>query len=893
MATTDSPDRPARPGSLPAPSSPRWSLAPTALVRQAGFPLELLSGLVDEGADAQARALLDRHAALLEAAAAAKEELKRSPVALSGPVVNAIGNSIGMLRPLTEPDLAAALRELGPRSGPLAAFQEAVTELRRTCREFTEAHAERLWAGRLAVAGAFADERLRDVLLLSNDAAAPQFLAWLDAFDPTVTGRRRAHAQKMTDLLTMYLQRVTMKNETHSHFGPLNVARVGGEGMLDWTSGSAVRRRAHVSHWAAARLARKLGEDPALRGLVRPRRLPLALLGRGDGDRGVVDLYSSGVEAAPGVDWRFDRIGGFAVDPPQEWLLRHCDGVRTAEELAAEWNARFGPLGCSTDDGSGFDKALADLADRGLVTAWPEVPVGDPRPLVALRGQLLAAGSGDHPAMEWTAGLEAAVAAFTEAPYPERPAALAALKARFEELTAGPANRFGGHHYADRSVVWEEAHGELDDLRIGSGLAAVLSEELAFVYEIALAAPRLRLRLETGLLTRWFRDRFGPDRPVPLADFYRAFVEDRERLALRCAEVTVEVDRLRATVAGHLLGTADPAAREVVVPDRAVRELRAALPREPAAFCNPDVLLAADGPEALAAGELQIVVGELHAGRDLLTHSSMSVQAAERSPLLAEEVYAHYRTLVDEDELLVDVLRGHQDKTASQQRFPGPDLEILGRSPKDRADVLHPSDLHLVLAGDRLELRAEGRPGRLRLLAPPAGGYTLMDDPLAPFAFPRLHGGNGLELDGLPHVPRIRHGRTVLQRELWRVPASELRGWSPTGSPVKADDAAEYLTVCRLRARYGWPRRVFAKLPGQPKPVYVDWDAPLIVRQFFRLVRGVEGTVVISELLPTAEQRWLRVNGASYTSELRYAVFAGPAAASAASGAGAADGQPA
>ncbi|MFB7126832.1 lantibiotic dehydratase [Kitasatospora sp. NPDC056273] len=892
MATTDSPSPPARYSRSPLASGrPRWSLAPTALVRQAGFPLELLSGLVDEGADAEARALFDRYAALLEAAAAAKEELKRPPVAadeaLSRAVGDAIGNAIGMLRPLTEPDLAAATRELGPRSGPLAGFQNQVTELRRACREFAESHAQRMWEGRLAVAEVFADERLRDVLLLSNDAAAPQFLAWLDAFDPTVTGRRRAHAQKMTDLLTMYLQRVTTKNETHSHFGPLNVARVAGGGTLDWTDGSAVLRRAYVSHWAAARLARKLGEDPALRTLVRPRRLPFAFLDQGDGAHTGVDLYSCGVESAPGVDWRFDRIGRVAVGPAQDWLLRRLDGVRTLEELSAEWHGRFGASADGDgDDGPGFDEALADLADRGLATAWPEVPVGDPRPLAALRAQLVAADAGDHPAMAWTAELEAAVAAFAQAPYPERPTALAALKARFEELTAGPANRFGGHHYADRSVVWEEAHGELDDLRIGSELAEVLSEELAFVYEIALAAPRLRLRLETDILTRWFRDRFGPDRPVPLADFYRAFVEDREQLALRCSDVTTEVARLRATVARQLLGTADPAAREIVVPDERIDELRAGLPQGPAAFCNPDVLLAASGPQALAAGEFQVVVGELHAGRDLLTHSSLSVQAVERAPRLTEEIEARYRTLLAEDEILVDVLRGHQDKTACQQSFPGPDLEILGRSPKDRADVLHPSDLHLLLNGPRLELRTQGRPERIRLLAPPAGGYTLMDDPLAPFAFPRLHGGNGLDLGELPHVPRIRHRRTVLQRELWRIPASELRGWSPTGSPVKADDAAEYLTACRLRARYGWPRRVFAKLPGQPKPVYVDWDAPLIVRQFFRLVRGVEGTVVISELLPSTEQRWLRVNGASYTSELRYAVFAP-------NDGGAADGQPA
>ncbi|GHF56241.1 hypothetical protein [Streptomyces thermodiastaticus] len=53
----------------------------------------------------------------------------------------------------------------------------------------------------------------------------------------------------------------------------------------------------------------------------------------------------------------------------------------------------------------------------------------------------------------------------------------------------------------------------------------------------------------------------------------------------------------------------------------------------------------------------------------------------------------------------------------------------------------------------------------------------------------------------------------------------------------------------------------------------MDWQTPLLVRQVCRLAARQDGTLEISEMLPTPGQRWLRVRGRRYTSELRCAVF--------------------
>lgn len=43
------------------------------------------------------------------------------------------------------------------------------------------------------------------------------------------------------------------------------------------------------------------------------------------------------------------------------------------------------------------------------------------------------------------------------------------------------------------------------------------------------------------------------------------------------------------------------------------------------------------------------------------------------------------------------------------------------------------------------------------------------------------------------------------------------------------------MTIRRLSSELGLPRHALVKVPGEPKPIYVDWLAPLLVRQLCRL----------------------------------------------------------
>ncbi|GFJ87489.1 hypothetical protein [Phytohabitans rumicis] len=70
--------------------------------------------------------------------------------------------------------------------------------------------------------------------------------------------------------------------------------------------------------------------------------------------------------------------------------------------------------------------------------------------------------------------------------------------------------------------------------------------------------------------------------------------------------------------------------------------------------------------------------------------------------------------------------------------------------------------------------------------------------------------------------------------------------------------------------------------PGEPKPLYLDLDSPILVGLFATTVRRPGGAAVratISEMLPAPDQLWLRdAEGRRYTSELRLAAVEASAA---------------
>ncbi|MET8540783.1 hypothetical protein ABZW03_09030, partial [Kitasatospora sp. NPDC004799] len=99
MTTVNDPRTATEPG-----TGATWQLAPVVVLRQAGFPMELLAPLADPAAAEEARELVDRGQQLMALAEEFKAVLRRHPV----PGAAKLSSPAGFLLPVPEPELAAA-----------------------------------------------------------------------------------------------------------------------------------------------------------------------------------------------------------------------------------------------------------------------------------------------------------------------------------------------------------------------------------------------------------------------------------------------------------------------------------------------------------------------------------------------------------------------------------------------------------------------------------------------------------------------------------------------------------------------------------------------------------------------------------------------------------------
>ncbi|MEH1015112.1 lantibiotic dehydratase [Micromonospora sp. CPCC 206060] len=830
---------------MPSSAEPdrRWRAVRTVLLRHAGYPVSDLAGLADPELADTAQRLLAAWRDLADAAGGLKAALRTYRPGDTG----AVGSAVGALKPL--PAGSSAVLDVLP-DAPVRRYRAAVVALEELISAVEQGHGATVATSRRRVRDLFADPWRQQVLLLSNDTVAAQVGQWSSG--DTGGGARD---RKLTDLLTMYLQRITTKNETNAHFGPFALGRLDEQVTgVRWAQRGAPRRFVHLAHWAASALL-AAGDPDA--GRVRPRPDPMVFP---DGNA----LVRFGYADAPGLPYPWwltgpDRV---SLTPAQRWLFAQVDGEVTVAGLRDRWRSRYDP--------DGFDPAWAVLRSHRLVIDVAELPAGDADTVGRLRAALTDVAGDPAPADRVGELLDRFATGRPE----HRVTALEQLKGLYSGLTGTPATRASGAHYADRAVLFEECLGPVADVVAGREVTRFVETELAEVYDSMLLGSRLRMVRERDILARWLADVFGTGRSVPLGAVHERFLADRAQVAAWCDAVDAEVAAAERDFAAALLRGWDGRAARHDLPAGTVRDLLAGGPAQPAALCNPDVMLGAESAEAFGRGEFFGVVGDCHAVRDLLTHGPFAPVLARYAPEVAAEVLDGYRRIVAQDETLVEVVRAHSSKVSAQMELPLPRLEVAGRAPGPRSGVLLPRDLHLTVRDGRVDLVSPRLPGRLRLMASVSGAASIRHDPTAVFSFPRSLGGGVLSSLDLPYLPRIVTGRVVLTRRRWRVPVAELDTWRPPRR-LAATDARGFVSATLLWQRLGLPRHVFVKFPQEPKPVYVDWTAPLLVRQFHRLLRGAgaDGVAEISEMLPGPDQLWLRVDGAARTAELRCTVF--------------------
>lgn len=814
-------------------------------LRGAGFPTDRVLRLAAPAAAASADRLTD---ARTRAAARREEALAVLRAELDALRESGGWDDLGRRRPLLRaisrlnkgglPGEAAGER---PEFTALAAAEaEAATEL-AAARAAFDADTAVLSD---ALSDAAADPLFQEAVIWQNRAA---YATGISRLTRSGSGRRNVRRREHEALAAGYLQRYCVKNDSIGFFGPIGWGSFTDSGAplrVDPGPELLASREVYFEQWCLDALAQSLGTDTALRRWLAPRRLPSVRI------EGATLHRSVGSVRLPDA-----QVTTLST------VLRLCDGTRTALEVGAEAARLLPGLTGGEEQALGL---LASMHDSGLI-AWDlELPL-QPDPESALRRQLERIGDEalrtdalDRLARlaQARAGVRAAAGKAAEL---ER--ALEHLESTFTELTGKPATRARGETYGARTLVYEDSR-RAGTVELGPEVRDELGPPLTLMLE---SARWLTHQVAAGyreIFDRTYRDLAADAPEVRFTTFWQAFqplllgrvqqpIEDAvAELQRRWQEILGPFDgarHVRHTAAGLRAAVAE----HFAAPDAGWAGAR---------HQCPDVMLAAESPQAVARGDYQAVLGELHAGANTL-RNLLFVQQHPRPQELADAMAAD----VPEGRVVpvlpkywlystrfVPLLTSDKDHrlllsdeaswfTAQEGALPVGSLVVE----RDSGGAIVARDLDRGTVFDMVELLSE------------ALGFKVVSrfQPMAPLA----------------HTPRVSVDRLVVSRETWRFHAAELPF-------ADVEDELEQFTAVRDWARgHGMPRFVFVKAAHETKPFYVDFESPLFTRAFARVVRaagpqqpGTATSFTVSEMLPTAEQTWLTDHqGHRFTSEFR------------------------
>ncbi|MFH9425021.1 lantibiotic dehydratase [Streptomyces sp. NPDC017529] len=702
-----------------------------------------------------------------------------------------------------------------------------------------------------------ADGRFREAVAWQNQALVS------DCLDKAARGEpRNRRGRGHEETIVAHLQRYALKNDTIGFFGPVGWA-VWTEPDEDDAAGQRqdrlrvtpgpdfLRRRAvYFESWAVDAVAEALARNPALTRWLLPCRDPALLI-------------SGGLARRP---WG----SPLPLSPAQATLLKSCDGSRPAADLARDLAGSGRPYPAEAD----IVTELTGLRDAGLITLGLEGPV-EMRPEITLRKKLSTIGD---PAARKRAlavvdrllGAQADVGRAAGAP-DALVTAIGKLNAEFEQVTDQSAVRLHGQTYAGRTIVFEET---VRDVRAELGTA--LRDELAAPLGLVLDSARWlanRIAAEYAAYFRklhrdWTVRHPGTDLPLAalldLAGPQLAFAMGSLPAPVQTAvqDFQQRWRQVLGEAARHEGG--EPvrlASRQIA--DRARDAFPATRPAvSTAVHHSPDVMIAAPSQEAVRRGDYQAVLGELHVAFNSLENRTAVEHHPAPEQLRARDAADHGGRRIYMVPPKSDWWISISNRLTPPTAMPAHDTVYWStRNPcmDPPGRFLALADLFVHVADEPKALEVHDGAGTFR-----APLLEVLSEPLA-----------GVTVNSFRPLPAARHrGRVtidnlVITREAWTLPVAELTWASLRKEPER------FLAARSWRADNGLPDRLFAKIPGETKPVFLDLTSIPLVNLFARATRRVlqhtpEATITLTEMLPGTNQTWLTDHaGERYASELR------------------------
>lgn len=631
----------------------RIQLRPWALLRTPGFPAQLADTAADTQRLAAIARILDSETELDAIATDFDERVapRLGEFANGQPNRQRTQRAVRHLRRLltarTELDARATDLLLDAGIGDWASrWTEAVQDYRSLLTPFEATESDALTAARSTVFAAFADERIRHAVFVSN----PDFhdhAATVWNRDPTESPN--ASSRRTLATLHRYLRRFSTRCETVSFFGPVQFIELDGAAAEPLTIDEPGSERIIVeaSSWLVEALTSHLttAADPADRSV---RRNPLfAELPEGRGLR----------HTANGRKFR--------IDAPRLAVWRAADG-RTAEEMARalDWTV---------------DEVLATASSLGgavSVLAYPTTSV-------ELHALTRLSEVTDDPVV---AELAAARDRYATTAWPQRRAVLLDARRLAGQLSDGPVRRQEGSHYADREIFHEDRTGPHSErIRIGGPAMEGIGDALGSVLPICYLGALLRRADARAAL----REALG-GKATPLAEL-TSLTLPTEGPAMREFR-----DRLESVFER----SPDVRSGDLHV---ALADLWSSVPHDAEAdVCLPSPDLMALGPDLSTSSwllaELHDDCSSIYGGLESPLHSDPDRLWREFATDVAALVGDQGATIV-----------GRRRSAHVTPELPGVSIELAGRSSKQQHEIVPIAEVVVAPEGDAVLIQGRRR----------------------------------------------------------------------------------------------------------------------------------------------------------------------------------------
>ena len=785
----------------------------------AGVPFEPVTRLATTATAGAARELLVRQAEFAEAKSEVEHLLYGRVHGLSDELFRAWRKAIrtGAMPPAVDPPSRA-----------FAVCWESASNLATAEADLHQSLQQELGAARqalLASAGTFLPPYLVFVAEGLRDRLSKQSSHDVGALAPRKK-QNRAHERH----LLLYLQRICAKNDSLSEFGPEGWGIIEGQRRVVKLAPEPgiAKRETFLERWTAHGVAAALNADPAIRIELSPRLHPS---GRIDGDQFV---FADTAETIP-------------LNPKTIAILGRCDGATPAYSFGEEIDA------------------LERLAMQNIIRWEVEVPALEPRAVDVLLSDIRLWRDGPARA-RWLELLEP----------------IAALPARFaqaKEITA-------------RAEIMDEAR------RLLQNLGAVRTTADRFLYSASNPIGEECFRechfsIGEDLINEVVMD------AEPWIDLWRdayAFVASRVAAGLRALFEKAPLqngalplpaflrhcEMLKMPLTGPaMVGLAHMAFQEVKAafrdrmrnrPEAAEWELTADDCHfvrqnfqyekfDEFTYPSADLQIASKSVEAVARGEYQWTLAELHPPVALLHHGFYwsCPDKTELGRALSSTVKGcpsfHFGFFAADFTATTTVRM--LDAIPERMSFVAP------QRGNPRWRIIPPAEIEVYVdqKGSDVCLRTRGAHEYLGSFA---RAWVI------PLGFHPFHFGRA------PHMPRLRCGRVIVQRRSWTVTLEELPPGNYTG--ISRDLV---LALERLRAAKEWPRYVYIRPSEQAlrrsgvegrdkdtKPVFVDLESYLFLEIFHRWLTKA-GELEVSEMLPDPDDLLWQEPDGHRTFELR------------------------